>query len=680
MIVLVILLLNAPLHLSSQSRNAQARYSDSLAAAKASDLAWKYRDSQPDSSFYYANKALGYAEKWGLKKLEAYSLSDIGNYYVIQEDYQKASSFLRESLKSRVESGDTNDISSGFNNIALLYNQWQQYDSANYYFSRGLEFAVGEEYLGMRGALLNGMSMTMLHRGRYNEAEPLLKEAIEIAELSGDENALSKRYHNLGKLYQAINRYDLAKDYYQKSGLFYKKIGNRKGSVDITINKGTIQLLQGNYQDAITQFEEARSLSEELELLDNLTAIYNNLGYAYMYIDQLSRAETMLLKGIELAKEKGKNKALVETGLNYGDALDFLPVVDAAISKNDLVQYRPEYYLVLADVYTGTKEFEKANLARVQYDHLRDSLDQIVDQAQLALAEMELTIRDQKILKNKYALQQIEIEKQRAENQTQLLWLWSTVVFALSVILIILLRLRNIKLKAKALQEKKKSEEQLIEVLKKVDIQILEKEIEAKKSASIRIGQDLHDNLASKLAVVQMSLDGVRPKLGDLDAPLVTRLDQIEQLLEDSCEDIRNVAHDLMDKNLRSRGVETELGQFLNLINGVNEMQVNFIPMSLPKNLNENIEKEIVAIVRALIGNVMRHAKASEVTVQIRGEEQALQISIEDNGVGFDTRKVFKNGGMGIVNVQKRIEKLGGEFVLESISGMGTSVMLQIPL
>jgi signal transduction histidine kinase len=677
--------------LAENTSNAdQARHSDSLMAAEASDLAWKHSDTKPDSSYFYAKVALSYAEKGGFKKIEAYSLSDIGNYYEIQEEYSEARNYLLASLLVRCEYLDTSDIASGYNNIALLFNQWQQSDSAIHYFTKGLEYTVGNKYLKMRGTLLAGISTAMLDRGYYTDTEAYLNESIEIALKYGDENALSMRYQNLGRLYQHINRPNLALEYYQKAGELYEKLGNTNGSVDIMINEAALKLDNGDYLDAIELFEEAKLLSEKFQFYNNLTSIYGNLGYAYMYAGQERNSEAALIAGIELARSKGKSRAFIETGLNYlrlklryqrfEDALKFLPEVDAAITKNNLVQYRPEYYLIEAEVYAETNQYKKANDSRVEYNHLRDSLDQLVDNAQISLAAMESKIKDQKILESDNALQETIIEKQIAENKTKTLWLWSGGSLAIAIIFIFGLRLRNTRLKNKSLDEKKKSDQQLLDVLKKIDIQILEKQIEARKIASIRIGQDLHDSLGSKLAVVQMSLDAVRPKFGELDDVVISRLDQIEQLLEDSCDDVRNVAHDLMDKNLISRGLEKELGQFLDLINGVNEMHIDFIPMNLPDLIEETTQKEIVAIVRALTENVLRHAKASELIVQMRGEEKDLHVSMEDNGIGFDTMKALANGGRGISNVEQRTQSLGGEFVLNSAKGTGTSIMLQIPI
>src|SRR5690606_28941125 len=106
---------------------------------------------------------------------------------------------------------------------------------------------------------------------------------------------------------------------------------------------------------------------------------------------------------------------------------------------------------------------------------------------------------------------------------------------------------RSMKIKALALEDKKKNDEQLLSVLAGIDQHLLERQLQASEQTTISIGKDLHDNFGSKLAAIQMSLEGIRSKMGALDKVVSTKLDEIDRALDNLCEDTRTLSHSLMD-------------------------------------------------------------------------------------------------------------------------------------
>lgn len=87
-------------------------------------------------------------------------------------------------------------------------------------------------------------------------------------------------------------------------------------------------------------------------------------------------------------------------------------------------------------------------------------------------------------------------------------------------------------------------------------------------------------------------------------------------------------------------------------------------------------------LIREAMHNALRHAAPTRLTVSLVFERKSLEARIEDNGAGFEPAKVrASNGGghYGLIGMRERVEKLGGEFVLESALGKGTLVRLKIP-
>lgn len=665
-------------------------YKDSLRAAELFELAWEYRDHNPDSSLLFAEAALQIAERNRLDQLRAYCHSLMGNYYSLHEEYEQAEFHLAKSIQIRLGNQDSVDIASGYNNLALLHNQLEQYDSAIYLFRKGLEFAQGARALQTRSAILNGLSMSLLSLRRFEEAEKYLLEAIQVAEKSADSPSLAKRYHNMGKFYQEVERYNLALEYYQKAFSIYEVFGNTRGLVDIIVNEGAVKLLQGDYKAAIKKLEWGEELSESYELQYKRATLYNDLGYAYLMDGQENRAAATLQKGVDLALQLEKPLAFVQTALNlmrlriarhnYQEVLDYLPRIKEAISKYRIDRYLPDYYSILAQAYSGIGEYKNAFEVQVKYQYVRDSLDEIVDQAQIFLEENERMKRDEKILRKQNELQESQLLQQQAENDRQTYLILLLALGGTMSIGFLLMRNRAIRAKAKVTEEKKKSEEKLMRVLRQVDVQLLETQIEANNATSFRIGQNLHDNLGSKLAVVQTSIEGIRKKVASGDPEISRRFDKVEEWLEESCEDLRNISHDLQDRELKRRGLEQEIELYTRLINEAEGLRVHFIPANLPESLSEGTQKEMAAITRLLIENVLRHAKAEDVTIRLVHEPEKLTLTVEDNGQGFDTDITLNRGGRGLGNAKLRAEKLGGEFSILSKPGLGTKAILEIPL
>ena len=659
---------------------------DSTKAKSASDLAFKYRDSHPDSSFLYAEVALELSEKLGLLKLQAYSHSDLGNVLRIREQYKAAEDRLKMSLKLRFRTGDTNDIASGYNNLGLLFNQWERFDSAAYYYEKGLKLIHPGRHQNIHGILLSGLATTKIDQGEYPDAEQLLTYSLEIAHRRNDSTAIGKRYHTFGKLYQKINRFEQALDYYQKALGVYQRLGNAKGETDILINQGAVRILQGQYPEAIKKLKQAEKLTEEYGYLDNRASIYINLGFAYQFNQQFVEAEAVLEKGLTLSENDGKAKARVEGLINfillksrrqdYKAMMLHLPDLKESIAKQKLYHYQSDYYWFHAQALAGLGDYRKAHEEQLKYDHIRDSLNQIVDRAQETLALMEQSKRDQLLLVQKNELQRSLINQQKAEFARTIFGLIALSVVIVAIFLVFLIRAR---VEARRVREKKKSDEQLSELLAKIDLEIAEKQLQASDAASDRIGKDLHDSVGSKLSTVQNTLVWVKNRVGNIREEVISKMDDLEQLLEDSCKDVRNLSHSLRKEGAIERGLVQELKQFCKLIDGVRGIQVHFFDIDVPSNLSVEVEEEVLKVCREAINNALRHSEATEVTVQVFGEEKGMNVSIEDNGKGFNLKKVKVDEGMGIESMEGRVKSLAGEFTIESFPGRGTSIMFNVP-
>ena len=94
--------------------------------------------------------------------------------------------------------------------------------------------------------------------------------------------------------------------------------------------------------------------------------------------------------------------------------------------------------------------------------------------------------------------------------------------------------------------------------------------------------------------------------------------------------------------------------------------------------LSKTIEIEIYRVVQEALNNILKHAQATHVVVKIRGDQDGFYLTIQDNGKGFDPTLAEKSGGFGLRNIRERIHQVGGKVCLETASGQGTALHIEI--
>ena len=115
-----------------------------------------------------------------------------------------------------------------------------------------------------------------------------------------------------------------------------------------------------------------------------------------------------------------------------------------------------------------------------------------------------------------------------------------------------------------------------------------------------------------------------------------------------------------------------------NQISESNNTSVYVININVEKRIKNNIKIKVFRILQELITNNIKHAKASEITIQFSEDKDELNVMIEDDGIGFDIKKI--NYGLGLTNIEKRLTSLAGKINIDTSPGNGTTIILTIPL
>ena len=197
-----------------------------------------------------------------------------------------------------------------------------------------------------------------------------------------------------------------------------------------------------------------------------------------------------------------------------------------------------------------------------------------------------------------------------------------------------------------------------------------------------RISKDLHDGVIQNLYAVGLSLEDVPDLMLDDQPEAAARVERAIDSIHLSIKDIRNFIF----------GLRPELLEGVSLVVGLaalaDEYRHNMIvdlELRLPDTIAEQpaeVTGHLLAIVAESLSNIARHSQASRASVTLSKLEggRMLQLTIEDNGIGFDPTGVVKLGHQGLANTRERAAAIGGVVSIDSSPGAGTRVVVRAPV
>jgi len=194
-----------------------------------------------------------------------------------------------------------------------------------------------------------------------------------------------------------------------------------------------------------------------------------------------------------------------------------------------------------------------------------------------------------------------------------------------------------------------------------------------------RIATALHDTIGQTLALSRIKLAALRESLAGPD-----HVAEVLKLIEQAIQNTRSLTIQLSPPVLYELGLEAAIEWLLEQAEQEHGLAAEFEDDGLPKPLDHDIQVLLFQAVRELLANIAKYAKADRVKVALARTHSALAITVEDDGVGFDTTGIGpqwgKTGGFGLFNISERLGHLGGSLKVKSEPGRGTRITLSAPL
>lgn len=217
--------------------------------------------------------------------------------------------------------------------------------------------------------------------------------------------------------------------------------------------------------------------------------------------------------------------------------------------------------------------------------------------------------------------------------------------------------------------------------IKAIETNSIQSILEGQEKERRRIGREIHDSVGSLLSSVRLSLDAFMDDLSQAGEPVPTRkIEEAISMLDSMAVELRNMSHQLMPRILEEYGLSLAFANMVRNLGKLKKQDVKFYcNFENEPRFDKEIELNLYRCGEELVNNALKYAEAGEIMVQLIKHEHSLLLMVEDNGKGFVKEKLSQDHfGIGLTNIDTRVRLLGGEFILDSHEGEGTTATIEL--
>ena len=382
-------------------------------------------------------------------------------------------------------------------------------------------------------------------------------------------------------------------------------------------------------------------------------------------------AEGKVFSTIRVGNKIGR--ILVDTGEYFGAVEILKPTRELAQENNSMLDLRYTLSL-LRKAYEGLGNDRLALTTLKDYYRVRDSLQgiEILKNADALNVKFETARKDREL-----ALQHIELlESQRQRN---VLFISLAGLLILGSLSFYMLKKRQQYQNQLAHQENLLKAQEIDQLKQKQKIVALDYMLMGEEKERSRIAKDLHDSLGSILTSAKNQMLQVQNQLDELESQ--SGFGTANDLIKQASVEVRRISHDMMPSALTSLGVQAAVEDLARQSESPGKFTVKTHFFDLDETTwSDHHKVGVYRIVQELTNNVVKHAGASNLIIQLSQDEGMLSLIIEDNGKGFEPDGLEDPKGIGLKNIKSRVEYLDGTLDLNTKPGGPTTFTIEIPI
>jgi signal transduction histidine kinase len=205
--------------------------------------------------------------------------------------------------------------------------------------------------------------------------------------------------------------------------------------------------------------------------------------------------------------------------------------------------------------------------------------------------------------------------------------------------------------------------------------------VEIQEEERRRIAAELHDDLGQRLALMEIQIDQLQRACVSfgLSTGIVGGLQKVREQIGEMDGDVHRICYRLHPVVLEKLGLFVALESFCREFNQRSGIRTKFEYRDLPKRIDRGPALCVYRLVQEALNNVSKHARTREVKVALKRTADAIEMVVEDSGCGFDTARTSVRG-LGLLSMEERVRRAGGETTIRSRIGIGTKITALIPI
>ena len=608
---------------------------DTIKVRRLIRLSNEQRNDFGNATIEYAEKAKLLAEKLQYNQGLAMSYQAIGNFYQLKGNYKIAIAYYQTSIDF-AEEDPTLEKLEFYSPLLNLYFYLGDYLNAMKAVTNQIE---GFEKLKNKKGIAhcnNLLGYIYFKQEDFGEAEKYYVRYINNARELNDSSMIGHALGELADVFIKEKKYELSLTVLSTAMRIFTLFKSSGGQ----FNNGLINQMQAKAFYRLSQIYKSmgdfhKALKFSLAAIDsslkNSTNKYEKAGYyinagdVYKELKNYNKAISYLTFGFNLSRE-------IQHRENIRDAAEHLAETYTLQSKNDSAFYFYRLFVGLKDSIINNETKMKIAGIQGQYD----------------MAKKDKEIVRQKEIRN--------------------------ILIGSFILLLISLVFLDIyyRLKQKNSYHKKLNFQQN---------ELFNTIAAAQDEERKRIAQDIHDGLGSILSAAKLNLSSLKESRPLLSNEQITNAETTMQLLDEASVELRSISHNIMPATLSKLGLIAALKNLTYTISSNSDLQIDFSAHYFTVRINEQIEMSIYRITLELINNIVKHAQANKVTVQLIKYPHYINLLVEDNGQGFDYKNaLLEKNGMGLVNILSRVDYLKAKMNVDASPGRGTIVIIDVPL
>lgn len=616
---------------------------DSVRAYWSARLAWYYLSYDLDSAEYYIQIARSYhhypEDEQSLVYLSHYQ----GLAHRLKGEFSAALDSFKQVLAYYESTGDTARMTSPLFNLGVVYSMIGDYDKSLEYYYQELKI---NQALGLDRSVANSLnSIGNIHknRGYYGQARRTYRQSLRLVEPTGDHALLATILGNLA----------------------------------------TVDYLDGALDSAQIRAEQSLAYDRELGRDWGVAHSLFTLGQIARAQNKTEAAEQYFLEAINIRERLGQPIELLETYQAYADLLvemnrigDAIPLIQESIGMAETTSFlkgQENGFRLLATAYAKSRNFNGAYQALQKQEVLKDSLFNLEKEKALQELDVQYEVQQkEQALINLAAENEWQKELVSRERSVRMAFTLSTMLFAILLAgAVVWYRQRLEKDRLLREQTEALQDARIRQLAEQEKVNTLNAMISGQEEERKRIASDLHDSLGSLLSSIKLYVRAVLPDREKQKG-------ELNDMLDYASEEVRRIAHHMMPDVLQF-GLGAAIADLTHHFNKQDGVQVAHQVMGQePDDFPDNKKVLLYRVAQEALQNAMRHGKPRQVLLQLSWMSENMQLTIEDDGIGFQPTE--NKGGLGLRSMQSRVEHLRGQMVIDSGPGEGTSIEVTVPL